>query len=314
MTVRIRCFTRPRSRVIESSQTTLQNRRLLRPDPEFNEKVVGILSRAQELYPVKLHAFVCMSSHYHALATHDDPEVMAGFHGHLNTNLSKEVGRSYGWDGTVFPRPYHAVELSDEPEIERARLKYVLSNGVKEGLVASPMEWPGVSCAKALLSGEPLRGRWVDRTAYWQARNRGEEVGLDDFTYEREVRFEPMPSMEALPSEAYRAVVAELVEEIEEEGRAMHRRAGTCPLGVVSILAQDPEFRPREVEKRPCPWFHVLDPELRKALYTALVAIMVQYRGAAERLKQGDRSARFPLHTFTPTLGIVREVEILEPG
>ena len=314
MTRRIRCFSRPRPRVVESSQTTLQNRRLLRAGPDFNGKLVGILSRAQELYPVKLHAFVCMSSHYHVLATHDDPEVMAGFHGHLNTNLSKEVGRSYGWDGTVFPRPYHAVELSDEPEIERARLKYVLSNGVKEGLVASPVDWPGVSGVGALLSGAPLQGKWVDRTSYWEARHRGEDVTLEDFTYEREVHFEPVPSMAHVSKEGYRSLIAELVEEIEEEGRAMHRREGTRPAGVAAILAQDPEFRPSEVEKRPCPWFHVLDPELKKALYTALVAILVQYREAAERLKEGDRSARFPLHTFTPTLGFVRKVEILEPG
>ena len=314
MTARIRCFTHPRPRVVETSQTTLQNRRLLRAGPDFDPFVVGFLSRAQELYPVRLHAFVCLGSHYHAIATHADPEVMAGFHCHLNANLSKQVGRSYGWQGTVFPNRYHAVELSDEPEIERARLKYVLANGVKEGLVASPLDWPGVSSTKALLSGEPLVGKWVDRASYWAARNRGEDVTLDDFTYAREVRFEPMPSLAHLSPGSFRAVIRGLVEEVEEEGRVMHRRAGTRPLGVAAILAQDPEFRPRDVEKRPCPWFHVLDPDLKKALYTALVAIMVQYREAAERLKQGDRSARFPLHTFTPTLGFVRKVEILEPG
>ena len=314
MTTRIRCFTHARPKVVETSQTTLQNRRLLRAGPDFDPYVVGILSRAQELYPVKLHAFVCLSSHYHALATHDDPEVMAGFHCHLNANLSKQVGRSYGWQGTVFPQRYHAVELSGEPEIERARLKYVLSNGVKEGLVASPLDWPGVSAAKALVSGEPLVGKWVDRTSYWEARNRGEDVTLGDFTYAREVHFEPLPSMAHLSKAAYRAVNAELVQEIEEEGRAKHRHNGTRPLGVAAILAQDPEFRPREVEKRPCPWFHVLDPELKKALYTALTLVLVQYREAAERLKEGDRSARFPLHTFAPTLGFVRKVEILEPG
>ena len=314
MTSRIRCFSRPRSRVIETSQTTLQNRRLLRADPEFNRRVVGLLSRALELYPVRLHAVVVMGSHYHVLATHEDPEVMAGFHCHFNTNLSKEVGRTYGWQGTVFPNRYRSVELSGEPEIERERLKYLLSNGVKEGLVASPLDWPGVSSAKALCSGRPLRGVWVDRAAYWQARQRGESVSPADFTNERTVCLEPLPSMAHLSSEAYRAQVRELVEEVEAEGRALHRRRGTSPAGVAAILAQDPEFRPREVEKRPCPWFHVLDPELRRALYVALSLVVAEYREAAERLAAGDRLVRFPLHTFAPTLGFVREVEVLEPG
>ena len=300
--------------MIESSQTTFQNRRLLRAGVDFNDKVVGLLARAQELYPVRLHGIVVMGSHYHVLATHDDPEVMAGFHCHFNANLSKQVGRSYGWSETVFPNRYHAIELSDEPEVEVARLRYLLANGVKEGLVASPLDWPGVSCAKSLMTGEPLRGRWVDRTAFWQAKNRGEEVTLDDFTYEREVWLEPLPSLAHLSKQDYCRFVQDLVDEIEREARAMHRAAGTRPLGVAAILAQDPEFRPREVEKSPCPWFHVLDPELRRALYTAMSLIVADYRVAAERLKAGERRVRFPLHTFAPTFGFVRDVEILEPG
>ena len=300
--------------MIETSQTTLQNRRLLHPDPDFNRRVVGHLSRALELYPVRLHAVIVMASHLHVLATHADPEVMAGFHCHWNANLSKEVGRSYGWRGTVFPNRYHSIELSGEPEVERARLKYILAHGVKEGLVTSPLDWPGVSSARALLRGEPLRGVWVDRAGYWKARNRGEAVSLADFTQEREVYLEPLPSMAHLSPEAYRAEVQELLIEIEAEGRQMHRMNGTCPVGVAAILAGDPEFRPTEVERRPCPWFHVLDPELRDALYGALTLVMVQYREAAKKLKAGDRSARFPLHTFAPTLGFVRDVELLEPG
>lgn len=314
MTRRIRSFSRPRYGVIETSQVTLQNRRLLRADPELNRRIVGHLSRALELYPVRLHAVVVLGSHWHVIATYPDPEVMAGFHCHFSANLSKEVGRVYGWTGTVFPDRYHAVELSSEPEIERARLKYLLANGVKEGLVASPVDWPGVSSTQALLTGQPMRGEWVDRAAYWKAKNRGLNVTLRDFTYAREVHLEPLPSLAHLSATAYGQVVRELVDEVEAEGAAMHRAEGTRPLGVAAILSQDPEFRPREVEKRPCPWFHVLDPELRRALYGALVLIMAQYREAAERLKAGDRSAEFPLHTFAPTLGFVRDMEILEPG
>lgn len=292
----------------------MQNRLLLRADPGFNRRVVGHLSRAQELYPVRLHAVVVMGSHLHVLATHPDPEVMAGFHCHWNTNLSKEVGRHCGWSGTVFPNRYHAIELSDEPEIERARLKYLLANGVKEGLVGSPLDWPGVSSAKALTTGEPLRGEWIDRTAYRRAKDRGESVSLRDFTYEREVHLVPLPSLAHLSPAAFRATIRDLIEEVEAEGRAMHKRNGTRPLGVAAVLARDPESRPMQVERRPCPWFHVLDPELRKALYAALTWVTVQYREAAERLKAGDRNARFPLHTFASSLGFVREVELVEPG
>ncbi|HSJ74704.1 MAG TPA: hypothetical protein VK899_00705, partial [Gemmatimonadales bacterium] len=52
----------------------------------------------------------------------------------------------------------------DEEAAQVDRLIYVLSNGVKEGLVARVEEWPGVHSAHALLTGEPLEGIWYDRT------------------------------------------------------------------------------------------------------------------------------------------------------
>ena len=55
-----------------------------------------------------------------------------------------------------------------------ARLYYLLSNSCKEGLVGSPLQWPGVSAAAALYRGEwTMRGIWYDRTAEHADRLRG---------------------------------------------------------------------------------------------------------------------------------------------
>ena len=314
VTGRIRSFSSPRPKVVETFQETLQKRPLTRPSPDFDRTVVGILSRAQELYPVVLHGFVLLPDGYVALATHDDPEVMAGFHGHLNTNLSKQVRRAFGWRDTVFPRRYGATELSEEPEVELERLRRLVALPVDEDWVASPMDWPGVSFLPALISGRPLRGHWVDRTAYWQARNRGETVSLADFTEVREVYFEPLPSLAHLSPESYRALVRSLVREAEVSARERHRETGTAPRGLAAIAALDVEDRPGRSRRRPRPWVFALDAELRRALKTALLVILAEYAVAAARLKKGDRSVRFPLHTFAPSLGFVREVEVLEPG
>jgi hypothetical protein len=48
--------------------------------------------------------------------------------------------------------------VSDEPEAQRGRLKYILSHGVKEFLVEKVREWPGVHAARALLDDEPMEG------------------------------------------------------------------------------------------------------------------------------------------------------------
>lgn len=61
---------------------------------------------------------------------------MSKFMCHFKTNLSKEIRRLHGWKGPVFEGRYQHVPLSDEVEIQVQRLRYILQQGTKEGLVA----------------------------------------------------------------------------------------------------------------------------------------------------------------------------------
>lgn len=158
------CFV-PEGSLVEIIARTVQGRFLLRPGPGWTETFVGILARTQELYPVRLHAFVAMSNHLHLLASPDDAQQLAAFMRHVLTNLSKEAGRRHGWRGPLFQRRYHAIVVTDEEYAHVERLTYILRHGAKEGLVARPEEWPGPHCAKALRTGEPVRGVWISRAA-----------------------------------------------------------------------------------------------------------------------------------------------------
>ena len=52
--------------------------------------------------------------------------------------LSKGIGGLYDWPGTVFPRRYTAVEVSDEVEIQAQRLKTVAGKGLCFRLPSGP--------------------------------------------------------------------------------------------------------------------------------------------------------------------------------
>jgi len=56
---------------VEVACRTLQGRFLLKPTDELRSVVIGVLGRAQRLYPVKLHVFVFLSNHYHLLLSVD---------------------------------------------------------------------------------------------------------------------------------------------------------------------------------------------------------------------------------------------------
>lgn len=57
-----------------------------------------------------------------------------------------------------------------------------------------------------------------------------------------------------LPSEAYRARVADLIHQIEEAAAAERTKTGAEPLGVEQILAQAPETRPETLDRSPAPF------------------------------------------------------------
>ena len=284
----------------EITQVTFQHRSLIRPGPRLNSLIVGALARAQELYPVRLHAFIFLSTHFHVLATFSDASEMAGFMRHFTGKISKEIGLEHDWSDSVFPKRYHHIELSVEPEVEFARLRYLTKNSCKEGLVASPLDWPGVSSTEALITGRVMRGIWVDRSAYSKARNRRKGADEADFTQEKELHLERIPSLAHLSSQEYRNVMIDMVREIETETHALHREQGTVPLGVAEILKRDPHHRPDQTPSSPRPWFHALSRASRKAMVEALTWIIAAYRDAADRFRKGEFDVEFPEGTFPP--------------
>lgn len=74
-----------------------------------------------------------------------DAHQLAAFCCYLNTNLSKEAGRLHGWRGPLLQRRYPAIVVSNEVEAQTGRLRYILSHGSKEGLVAELRQWPGAT-------------------------------------------------------------------------------------------------------------------------------------------------------------------------
>ena len=292
--------------LVDISCRTIHSRYLLRPDPVLNEIVLGVLGRAQRLHPVEISAFFVASNHYHLLARVPDAERMAEFMGYFQTNVAREVGRLRGWRDKVWSRRYEAIVISDEPAAQLDRLRYVLSNGVKEGLVARVEDWPGISLVKSVLSGEPVRGTWFNRTEEHRARLRGEDFEPRRYATEETVVLSQLPCWRHLSPEMYREAVAGLIEEIESDAAAERKRAGRTPLGAAAILRQHPHTCPNRSKKSPAPRFHAATKAAREAFRKAYGLFLAAFREAAERLKAGDRTARFPNGCFPPGLPFVR--------
>jgi REP element-mobilizing transposase RayT len=302
--------------LVEVTTRTIQSRFLLTPTPQLNRIIIGALARAARRYEVGVVAFSFLANHYHLLLQVQDVEQLASFMSLFNSKLAREVVRLTGWKDKVWSRRYQAIVISNEETAQVDRLFYVLSNGVKENLVSRVGEWPGVHAAPALLAGMALEGIWINRTAEYLAKQRGETRGPQDFEEPETLTLVPLPCWKHLSSEQYRHQIESMVQRIENTASAQRERNGKQPLGPEAIRRQDPRTEPGRTKKSPAPRFHTFHKEARQELHRLYFEFVAAFREAADRLRSGDRHARFPIGSFPPHLPFVRAFPsaFLAPG
>jgi REP element-mobilizing transposase RayT len=290
--------------LVEVSSRTIQGRFLLRPSPELNETIIGVLGRAQRLFALQIFAFQFLSDHYHLLVWAADARQLAGFMEFFNGNLAREAGRASDWAGKFWCHRYHSAVVKDDEESQLDRLRYILSNGCKEGLVASPLDWPGVSSTFALLDGSmTLRGKWFDRTREYRAR----KAGLRQvFAEAEEVHLSPLPAMAPLGQEELRKTIRSVVAQIERDTLQMHIAKGTKPAGPKWVMRQRPHRMPKSMKRSPAKLFLAAFGHSVAELRRAYRMFVVQYREASLLLRSGDRMVSFPPGCFPPRLPFVR--------
>ena len=69
--------------------------------------------------------------------------------GYFNSNMAREVRRLVHWREKIWSRRYQAIPISSEEAAQIDRLRYVLSHGCKEGLVAGANEVPSEPLKRA---------------------------------------------------------------------------------------------------------------------------------------------------------------------
>ena len=273
----------PPGSMVELTARTHNATLLLRPSAELNQRILMILGRALLRHPVLLHAFAFLSNHWHALATAADAAQASQFMQYVNGNIAKAAQELHGWTAAVWGGRPRMIPVLDDGAAED-RLRYILAHGAKEGLVASPLDWPGVSCVAMLARGDRLVG--IRRRLRRGTGNRPIEV-VDEYP----IVLTPLPSWAPL-SEAQRLTRAqELVRGIETEARRIHPR----PLGAEGVRRQDPTSLPQESKRSPAPLVHTASAALRAAFVQARKLFIDAFRAAVRRVATGPAAALAPL-------------------
>jgi len=278
----------------------MQSRFLLRPGPEANRRIIGVIGQAMRLFdPDDVHLYFAggTCNHIHIVGAFRSAEIKARWTCHVRTNLSKELGQLYDWRGCHWERRSTDIPILDDAALY-ARLIYLAGQATRAGLVRRAADWPGVPWIQAVTEGRPLIGRWYDRTRLyrlrmaWSARpkgKRGRRPVLADVAETRIVRLTPPPMWAHLDEDARQARWHEVVEFAEARDPTPAR-----VLGPAVVLRVDPHGRPERSNRSVAPAVHASSRAQREAWRAAYRAFVETYRAAMKALSSGIEQFEFP--------------------
>jgi putative transposase len=269
----------------------IHSRYLLRPSARTNALVMGVMVKALQRFDVKLFGLCFMSNHYHLLLSSKDAASLARFMQYLNSNIAREVGREHNWREKFWSRRYRATTVLDDTAVVD-RMKYILSNSVKEGLVKHPRYYPGVHCYRHLVEGRPLHGVWVNRTAMHSDSGLTETDASESLT----LKLSRLPCYEDMSDMAYRDFIKGLTNDMLAE-----LNKPTRVLGQKRILNQDPLSSPVQKSKSPVPLCHTTCPKLRARFRQSFRDFVEAYKEAYKELAHGQFKDTFPEGSIPPT-------------
>jgi hypothetical protein len=262
-----------------------QRQFLLRPDEELDNAFLYCLIEAALRYDIALIHSIAMANHHHT-SIRDRIGTLCEFMEHFHKMLAKCVNSMRGrWENCWSSEPSCAVQLL-EPNDVINKVVYAACNPVKDGLVESAIDWPGINTIEALLEGRELRAR---RPAFFRDEgNMPEEVSI---TLE-------VPAHVG-DREAFLDDVRERIKKTEARYLVIRSVLGRGVLGPARILQQSWRASPRSHEPR-----RVLRPRLAaRSKWARIEALQrdrcfqVEYQFARRALLAGT-PIPFPFGTY----------------
>ena len=275
-----------------------QGRLFLRPSDETYQVLGGVLARAARLTGVELFAFNFLSNHVH-LVVRAPRANLPQFMQFLLTNISKKIGTLINWHGSFWERRYAAQPVLDDAAL-LSKIRYVLAQGVKEGLVRRCTEWPGLSSLPLMRDGKARSFRWLN----WTRRCRSgvptrRRDRLDEqWTEPEELRLTNLPIHGFDRLSIIRRFVDDSVSAIENRARSTFRTV----LGLKRLLRQHPHQRPPRPDQSVAPWCHTTSIALRTEYLERYRAFADAFLRASVSWRLGNLEANFPRVAIRPFL------------
>ncbi|MCO4762799.1 MAG: transposase [Myxococcales bacterium] len=272
----------------------------------MNRQIIGVMAVAQAQNDIQVHGFAFLSNHYHLLISAKDAAEKSQFIGFVNCNITKKLNHINKRKGSSWARRFTEVPVTEDEFTQTWRLRYLLSQGVKENLVPVVEDWPGATSTPWLLHGKRMYGVWTDLSQRNRAENRKGFVEIPgEFDTVVELKMTVLPCWAHLPPNEWRQRVWALVESINLEAAEARRLSGATVFGVAAVLATSPFSRGKPMKRRRMPLVHAPNREVRQRYVAVRRELTAAYREASRRFRGGEWDVAFPAGMFRPAGGFV---------
>jgi REP element-mobilizing transposase RayT len=281
----------------------------------INMLLLSALARACRLYPVQLIAVVVQANHVHMLIRIIDPEHASAFIGYFKTETANCLNRLLNRrQRTVWLKRFNSPIVLD---IHKALdlFAYTLLNPVKDGLVDSMSEYPGVSSYSSLMQDvREISVKSIPRSCIPKIKDPTCPLGCDaelssyfssDSFGQLTLKFEPealrmaYAETKGLSPDKFRQMLLGTLQKKELEYR-LQRKGRPCvgarKLVAGSMLAS--HTPPVDGRKMLC---LSSIPELRKNFIRHFRSVCARCRSVFLKWRDGDLSVSFPPGMFAPS-------------
>jgi len=126
------------------------------PNDLINSLTLGILARAQELYPIQICHYVFLANHFHLIVRVINPDDVPRFVGYLKGEMAHTVNRLLGRRRkTIFNREYDSPKFLT-PEDVKKYIKYLYLNPATSNLESSISKYPGLNSWSVFSGGKRI--------------------------------------------------------------------------------------------------------------------------------------------------------------
>jgi len=266
-----------------------QRQFLLRPDSATNNSFIYCLAVAAQRTGVRV-IFTAAESNHHHTGIHDPLGTYPDFIEHFHKLLAKCMNSLRGrWENFWSSEQTNVLRLVDPADV-LDKMAYALTNPVKDNLVATVTEWPGVNAYENIIGGRTIT---AIRPAHF-FREAGPMPATVTLTFDRP------PGFEGMSHDEFAALVRTRIGTAETEAETKRRATGARVQGRQAIFDQDLCGSPTSHEPR-----RGLNPLVAaKNKWSRIEALQRNkdfgngYRRAFEAFRRGVKDVLFPGGTY----------------